>query len=343
MRAHTVLLICLCLQGCGGGDEAASVPAVPAAPTPPPSSTTAACPAGIPAGDILPSAASAPACAASNYDLHTDVVYGTDARHLLDLLIPRNAPAALPLVVWVHGGGWQSGSKANRAQAERLACRGYAVASINYRLSSTAIFPAQIHDVKAAIRFLRANAAAYHLDPARFAAMGSSAGGHLVALAGTSDGVPGLDDPAQGNATVSSRVQAVVDWYGPTRLTDMDSQLLAQGCPAGSAHHDEADSAESRLLGCTLSAPECASQARLADPASHADGTDPPLFLLHGTQDCVSPTQQSVVLANALSTVQACAVMRRVQGAEHGGPAWQSSEVQDATADFLDRVLSASR
>src|SRR5678809_348634 len=110
-------------------------------------------------------------------------------------------------------------------------------ASINYRLSGTAIYPAQIQDVKASIRFLRANASLYGLDPQRIGVFGSSAGGHLAALAGVADDVTAFEDAALGNAGVSSRVQAVVDWYGPTRLADMDSQLLAQGCPMGSAHH----------------------------------------------------------------------------------------------------------
>lgn len=336
MRAWMSFIAFLFLQACGGGNEGEPLAASPAPSTP---LIFPACPSDLPSGDLAPSPTNAPQCSATNYDLHTDVPYGAGSDHLLDLLIPRNATTPLPLVVWIHGGGWQSGDKRNREQPERLVCRGYAVASINYRLSGTATFPAQIHDVKAAIRFLRTNASAYNLDPARIAAMGSSAGGHLAALAGTSGGVEELEDLSSGHAAASSHVQAVVDWYGPTRLADMDAQLLAQGCPAGSAHHGEADSAESRLLGCTLASPDCADAARRADPATYATAGDPPMLLLHGTEDCVSPVGQSTVLAEALTAAQSCAILREVQGAAHGGPAWLSPETQDATAEFLDRVL----
>ena len=336
MRAWISAAALLFLQACGGGNEAAPQSSPPIVSSPPAST---ACPSDLQSGDLTPSLANAPQCPTTNYDLHTDVPYGTSGDHLLDLLVPRNAASPLPVVVWIHGGGWQSGDKRNREQPERLVCRGYAVASINYRLSNTATFPAQIHDVKAAIRFLRANAAAYNLDPARMAAMGSSAGGHLAALAGTSGGVDELEELSQGHGAASSRVQAVVDWYGPTRLVDMDAQLLAQGCPAGSAHHGESDSAESRLLGCTLASPACADAARRADPATYVTAGDPPMLLLHGTEDCVSPVGQSQLLAEALTAAQSCAILRKVQGAAHGGPAWLSPETQDTTAEFLDRVL----
>lgn len=350
MRHWIMSGLFLLLAACGGGGEppvSATAP-VPQPPTPPsappppsPPVTVAACPVGLPVSDIDPSANVATDCDPSSFDALNDIPYGTGADHLLDLLVPRGATGPMPVVVWIHGGGWQSGDKSNRAQSQRLACRGYAVASINYRLSGTAIFPAQIHDVKAAIRFLRANAATYNLDASRIAAFGSSAGGHLAALAGTSDGVDSLEDLGQGNAATSSRVQAVVDWYGPADLASMDTHLLAQGCPAGSARHSEPDSPESGLLGCTVSDPACSSQLTLANPATHADATDAPMLLLHGTTDCTVPTEQSAVLAEALTRTQACAVLRRVNGAGHGGTQWVSVEVQDATADFLDRVLVA--
>jgi len=290
--------------------------------------------------DIVPAANSAPACDAANYDTFSNLAYAPHGDALLDLLVPKNATSPPAVVVWVHGGGWQSGDKSDRAQAERLVCRGFALASIDYRLSSTSVFPAQLHDVKAAIRYLRANQSTWHVDGSRIAVFGSSAGGHLAALAGTSDGVAELEDPSLGNATVSSRVQAVVDWYGPTRLADMDSQLLTQGCAAGTAHHDAPDSPESHLLGCTLGAADCADAARRADPTQYADASDPPTLLLHGTSDCTVPLAQSTLLEDQLGTGGSCAVARRVTGAGHGGPQWTSPEVQEVTADFLDAVLN---
>jgi acetyl esterase/lipase len=332
--AAAVSLAALLLTGCGGE---AGVPGVEIVASSPPASLPA-CPDGIDSGDILPSVEAA-SCDATTFETHTDIAYAPHARGLLDLLVPRNASSPLPVVVWIHGGGWQSGDKANRAQASRLVCRGYAVAAVNYRLSDTGNFPAQIHDVKAAIRFLRARAEAYGLDGSRIAAFGSSAGGHLAALAGTSAGAGALEDLTLGNATVSSRVQATIGWYAPTRFDAMDSQLLEQGCPAGSAHHADPDSAESRLLGCEVGTADCLADVRRADPSDYVDAADPPLLLMHGTADCVVPLAQSTVLAQAMEATGACVVLRTVQDAGHGGPDWLSVETQSAAADFLDRVF----
>jgi acetyl esterase/lipase len=329
------------LAACGGGGGAQSPAAQSPGPTPPatPPAVTAACPSGLEHSDIQPSPEASPACDATNFDTHSDLVYAPHARGLLDLMIPREADGPVPLVIWIHGGGWQSGDKSNRAQATRLLCRGYAVAAVNYRLSDTGIFPAQIHDVKAAIRFLRANAAAYNLDGARIATFGSSAGGHLAALAGTSAGVTDLEDSSSGNSGVSSRVQAIIDWYGPTRFPEMDPQLIAQGCAAGSAHHSDADSAESRLLGCTVGDPSCAPATQRADPSTYVDATDAPMLLLHGTADCTVPLGQSTLLHERLTAAGACSIQRDVIGAGHGGPQWTSPEVQEAAVEFLDRVF----
>src|SRR5688572_31627028 len=121
-----------------------------------------------------------------------DIAYGDHERQKLDVFVPK-ADKPLPLVMWVHGGGWEGGSKDGGNPAVGMLYRGYAVAAINYRLSKHAVFPAQIHDVKAAVRFLRSNAKTYNLDPDRFGAAGASAGGHLVVLLGTSCGVKDLE------------------------------------------------------------------------------------------------------------------------------------------------------
>ena len=243
------------------------------------------------------------------------------------------------MVVWVHGGGWQSGSKADVNQAQRLVCRGYAVASIDYRLSNEQSFPAQAHDVKAAIRFLRSIATTYGLDAERFALFGSSAGGHLAAIAGVSSGVGELEDLTLGSSGQSSTVRAIVDWYGPTRFTQMDQQLIAQGCATGTAGHGASDSPESRLLGCTVNDPACAAAVRRADPTTYVDSSDPPTLILHGTQDCTVPAGQSNLLDDALRSANVCAIRRNVLGAGHGGPEWTSASVQDAVADFLAATL----
>jgi len=151
-----------------------------------------------------------------------DLLYvaGGHERNRLDLYLPEKAEGRLPLVVWIHGGGWQGGNKEN-CPAVPFATRGYAVASINYRLSQHAVFPAQIEDCKAAIRWLRANAAKYHFDADHIGVWGESAGGHLVALLGTTGGVKDLEGSG-GNLDQSSRVQCVVDWFGPTDFVGWD-------------------------------------------------------------------------------------------------------------------------
>ncbi len=218
-------------------------------------------------------------------------------------------------------------------------CRGYAVASIDYRLTTTAPFPAQIHDVKAAIRYLRANAQQHQLDPQRFATFGSSAGGHLSALATTSGGVADLEDLSLGNPTVSSAVQAGVAWYAPTDLSQMDAQLLAQGCAPGTANHGAPGSPESDLVGCTVSSPASAAAIRRANPITFVGPLTPPLSMLHGSVDCTVPNAQTTLLENAMRAAGRCVSKRNVVGASHGGPEFQSSAVQADVRAFLDAVL----
>src|SRR5262249_24089734 len=140
-------------------------------------------------------------------------------RQKLDLYLPDKADGPLPVVVWVHGGAWRQGSK-NGCPGVYLAARGFAVASVGCRLSHDAVFPAQIEDCKAAVRWLRANAKKYTLDPDHVGAWGASAGGHLVALLGTTGGMKDLEGK-DGDLDQSSKVQCVVDWFGPTDLRDL--------------------------------------------------------------------------------------------------------------------------
>ena len=175
--------------------------------------------------------------------VHRDIAYVTDghARQKLDLYVPADTGETLPLIIWVHGGAWRGGNKTHYRPMEYLSA-GYAGASINYRLSQHAVFPAQIEDVKAAVRWLRANAKTYRLDPNRFAAWGSSAGGHLVAMLGTAGDVAEFE--VGENLEVSSKVQAVVDYFGPTDFLQMDAHRLPNGLV-----HDAPDSPESKLIG----------------------------------------------------------------------------------------------
>ncbi len=172
-----------------------------------------------------------------------DLEYGKASGRamLLDLYLPEKGDKPVPLIIWIHGGAWMGGSKDGSGPALRFTANGYAVAHIGYRLSQEAKFPAQIYDCKAAVRWLRANATKYNLDPNKFVAWGSSAGGHLVTLLGTSGGVAELEGN-DNDLKESSRVQAVVDWFGPTdflRIGDAESDL----------HHNGPDSPESKLIG----------------------------------------------------------------------------------------------
>jgi acetyl esterase/lipase len=251
----------------------------------------------------------------------------------LDLYLPRNAQGPVPVLVWIHGGGWSAGSKVG-GPGVRLALRGYAVASVEYRLSGEAIFPAQIEDCKAAVRWLRANAARYNLDPGRIAAWGSSAGGHLAALLGTSGGVKELEGAALGNPDQSSRVQAVVDFFGPTDLLQMDAQAARNPAVASRIKHDDPKSPESRLVGGPIQ--DSREKAARANPIAYVTSDDPPFLIMHGDQDPLVPTAQSEILHRALRAAGVDATFHVVKDAGHGfgGP-----EINRMVDEFLDRSL----
>ena len=253
-------------------------------------------------------------------------------RHRLDLYVPRKAQEARPVVVWIHGGAWRQGSK-NNCPAVPLVNRGFVVASINYRLSSHAVFPAQINDCKAAIRWLRANAKLYGIDADRIGAWGSSAGGHLVALLGTSGDVQDLEgDPGDySNADRSSRVQAVCDWFGPTDLLLMNKQAGE----LGRMDHDAADSPESMLLGSPLQ--ESADKAKRAGPITYVTSDDPPFLIVHGDQDSLVPWQQSQMLADSLREVNCNVTLKIVPGAGHGR--FRDPKITEDSFRFFEKTL----
>ena len=234
-------------------------------------------------------------------------------RHRLDLYLPQVRPSAaeLPLIIWVHGGGWKNGSKDRFAHLNPLLQRGFAVASINYRLSQHATFPAQIHDCKAAIRYLRKNAQRFGLDPKKFGVWGSSAGGHLVALLGTSGEVSELEGNL-GTVDVSSRVQAVCDWFGPTDLLKMNQQAGA----TGKIDHDAPGSPESLLVGAPIQ--EVPEKTNKINPIAYVTADDPPFLIMHGDQDRLVPFQQSQMLDDALKAAGVSTTLILVQGAGHG-------------------------
>jgi len=257
-----------------------------------------------------------------------DLEYGrADSRAmLLDLYLPEKGQKPLPLLIWIHGGAWMSGSKDNPSPALRFTAEGYAVAQVGYRLSQKAKFPAQIHDCKAAVRWLRANAPNYNLDPTKFAAWGASAGGHLVALLGTSAGVPELEGHVN-DLKESSRVQAVVDWFGPT-------DFLQIGNAESDLQHNAPDSPESKLIGGPLL--ENKDEAAKASPISYVSQGAPPFLIMHGDRDRTVPFNQSELLYAALKKAGVDVTFVPMKGAGHGFP---GQEAIGPVRDFLTRCL----
>jgi acetyl esterase/lipase len=262
-----------------------------------------------------------------------DLEYGPHGeRNKLDLYLPEKEPDhALPLVIWIHGGGWEAGNKDN-PMGLGLLKKGYALASINYRLSQTAKFPAQIEDCKAAVRFLRANAKKYNLDPDHIGVFGASAGGHLVALLGTTGGVKDLDGDGP-NTDVSSRVQAVVDYFGPTDMLKMKEEATEK--PVFDA--DAADSPVGRLFGGTVQ--EHKELAEKANPIHYITKDAAPFLILHGDKDNIVPLEQSRILDKALKAAGVESTLVVVKGDGHGGPGFGSPENLKKIVDFLDKHL----
>ena len=270
-----------------------------------------------------------------------DIVYARvgDRELLLDLYLPPKGPAQLPVIVWVHGGGWRSGSKGSAGRARPMLNRGYAVVDVGYRLSGEAIFPAQLEDCKAAVRWVRANAAKYSLDPDRIGAWGSSAGGHLVAFLGTAGDVREFDTKA--NSEYSSRVQAVCDWFGPTDFLQMDKHSLE----GSRLIHDAPDSPESLLVGGPIQNEPYRAIARKASPITYVTKDDPPFLIMHGDKDMSVPLHQSELLYDALKKVGVDATLRVVKGAGHGlrGGEESSEKLFEIVADFFDRNVKTQK
>ena len=273
-----------------------------------------------------------------NLTYATVTVGTTPANLLLDLQTPTGA-GPWPVVVWVHGGGWQGGSRLPiPGGVTRLLQRGYAIASIDYRLSGQAIWPAQIQDCKAAIRFLRANAATWALDGNRIGVMGSSAGGHLVAALATMGDVGtttvgaytvDLEGSVGPHAGTSSRVQCAIDQFGPT------SMWFANDLPT--FDHDAAASPESRLVGGAMQ--DNVEKWTTVDPITFLSPDDPPILAMHGTDDTTVPFHQSELLLRAADAIGHATTLFAVQGNGHGGPGFSAPDATAAMDAFLDRVL----
>jgi acetyl esterase/lipase len=289
-------------------------------------------------GLLLCLAAAAPA-AEPIAPTHKDLVYAEadGQKLLLNLYLPKSADAKEakrpPLVVFIHGGSWRAGSYKS-CGVDYLAEAGFAVASIEYRFSNVAIFPAQIHDCKAAVRWLRAHAEEYGYDASKIGVAGTSAGGHLAVLLGTSGGVAELEGTVGskadgGNTEQSSRVQAVVDFYGPT-----DFVLRAK------THDARANLPESgtyQLVG--GAAKDDLKRAARASGVTYVSADDPPLLILHGDQDKTVYMDQSESIRDAYRKPKLPVELIVVPGGGHGGKAFGREEYRRRVTEFFTEHL----
>ena len=271
----------------------------------------------------------APRTHAQGVRVQKDIQYAAvDGKALgLDLYMPEGVQSP-PLVVWVHGGAWTNGSK--ESVPPFFVRAGFATASVDFRQSTDAKFPAQVHDIKAAIRFLRANASKYGYRTGRIAISGSSSGGHLAALVGVTNGVAALEGKVGGHLDQSSDIQAILDYYGPTNFMT----ILAQSTPHGLSVRVPA---LDRLIG---GRPETVPElAKLASPVEHVGPGDPPLMMLHGDQDPQVPINQSHELQGAYERAKLPVTFYVVHGAEHGGPEFFEPEPLNRAIAFLRQTL----
>ena len=264
--------------------------------------------------------------------IHRNLDYVGDGnqRQFLDLYVPKQpASDAIPLVVWIHGGAWAKGSKEAPLRMMPFAERNdYAVASINYRLTNEASWPAQLHDCKAAIRYLRAKAGEHGIDPKRIGIAGSSAGGHLVSALGTMGADMESDGDLGPHTEVSTEVTCVVDYFGPVAFVNPDGKTAPQLNNPGNVVY--------KLIGGAPS--EHPEKARHASPIYHITKDDPPFLLIHGTKDALVRFDVSVKFEQELERVHGSDVpFLRVNGGGHGrgfGPA-----VEQTLVRFMDHHL----
>jgi acetyl esterase/lipase len=269
-----------------------------------------------------------------------DLVYaGVSPAQRLDVYLPETGGAPFPVLFYMHGGGFRMGDKRDIYLASYLNAldRGYALASVNFRLSGEAIFPAPLQDVKAALRWLRANGRQYGLDTERVAVGGQSSGGNFAAMMCVSAGVPLFEDPALGNPEQSTAVQAGFDWYGPTDFLAMDQQIAAGGHEL--RDHSLPDSPESQYLGAPIA--EVPDRVALANPMTYVNADMAPILIQHGRDDVGVPMQQSIEFARVIREKAGSdrCELDIIDGARHDSPEFTSPQNLDRVFGFLDRYL----
>lgn len=268
--------------------------------------------------------------------------YGTASpAQKLDIYLPENAPRPYPVVVFIHGGAFEVGDKREATEAfvqriQRVNAAGLAFVSINYRMAGEAQFPAAAADAHSAVRWLRAHAARYHLDPSRIAVWGQSAGANLALLVGVADRSSTFDDPAIAPEQ-SSRVSAVVAMFPPVDFLSMDEELKRNGCAPEKATHDDPASAKSEYLGAPVrSVP---AKAAAASPVTYVGADAPPLLIQHGIKDCTVPYQQSVLMDRVARKDGARSRLMLFEGADHMDPAFDTAENSATIIQFVQQAF----
>ena len=257
----------------------------------------------------------------------------------LDIFLPEEGDGPFPVILHIHGGGFELGDKRDIHLSAYLwgLKRGYAVISVNYRLSREAIFPAGLQDIKAAIKWIKANGHQYHADGERIVVCGGSAGGNLSAMVCLTSEVKSLDDPYLGYPDIPCDVKAGVDMFGPTDFLKMDDQIAQNGL--GKCDHNEAGSPESHYLGGPIQ--ELSERAKQANPITYIHKNMPPILIQHGAKDHLVPVQQSMIFVDALKE-HGCwdrFEFDLFETADHADPQFETEENMNRVFNLLDKFL----
>jgi acetyl esterase/lipase len=281
-----------------------------------------------------------------------DIPYANQSNaQKLDIYLPAKENKPYPVIIWIHPGGFFEGDKSGGGAADSLAmidmqklvppmlARGYAVVSINYRLSHEAQYPSVIYDAKAAVRWVRANAQKYGFNPDKIASWGSSAGGYLSAFLAVSRGVKEVEDLSMGNPGQSSRVVATVDWYGCTDFALMDEQTTKLGIELWEGGHNSATSPESKLMGGQIT--KLVEKTHAANPVNYVTADHPPIYVQHGTKDNIVPYLQSVILVDKLKAAKGKneVIFETIEDVGHADPAFFTLKNINKVLDFVDKYL----
>lgn len=267
-----------------------------------------------------------------------DLAYaGRSDAQRLDLYLPARGEGPFPVVVLIHGGGFAEGDKSFSADSARLLSEhGIAAAAINYRLSGEAVFPAAVHDAKAAVRYLRGVSSQYDLDPGRVGAWGESAGANIASMLGTSNADPFTQDLSLGHAQQSSRISATVSWFAPIDFLSIDAEAQALGF---TTHTDDVDSFESRYMGFAVQ--DDPAKVALANPTTYIDEDDGAFLVQVGDADPLIPYTQSVNFHAALEAALGpdAAQLDVLEGAGHGFGAFTSADNRARVVAFFETFL----